>query len=106
MSRILGTAILAAILSAFIPAFPAADAGPQTSKIPLGMPEADVNDDGQVGLADAVTGLKLLTGTIKDASVSVASDVNGDEKIGLAEVIWVRLFWDDLFLRSTVVCRA
>ncbi|MEI7672735.1 MAG: C13 family peptidase, partial [Deltaproteobacteria bacterium] len=61
-------------------------------------PEGDVNGDGDVTLADAILALKVLgeiaptVGTAGGDSadyVTSGADVNGDRKIGMAEVIFI-----------------
>ncbi len=49
--------------------------------------KCDFNGNGKVDLADAVIGLKILTG-MKDYAVPGA-DVNGDNRIGLEEVVYI-----------------
>ena len=54
---------------------------------PSAMP-GDMNNDGTVDLKDAVLGLKLVAGENQE-KVSLDADVNGDEKMGLEEVIYI-----------------
>ncbi|MCX5847337.1 MAG: hypothetical protein NTW12_13425 [Deltaproteobacteria bacterium] len=49
----------------------------------------DVNDDGQLNLADAVLALQVITGISPQQTVYREADVNGDAKIGLDEVIYI-----------------
>lgn len=50
----------------------------------------DVNNDGIVDLADAILGLKAISGSgMGDANISVGADVNDDRKIGIAEVVYI-----------------
>jgi hypothetical protein len=48
----------------------------------------DLNVDRDVTLADAILGLKVVVG-IGSAGVDLRGDVNGDSRIGLAEVIYI-----------------
>jgi hypothetical protein len=50
--------------------------------------DGDIDGDDDVDLADAVTGLKILA-DIPPASVNLGADVNGNQRIGLEEVIYV-----------------
>jgi hypothetical protein len=47
----------------------------------------DVNDDGEITLADAIAALKIQAGLAD--TVTVLADVNADQKIGLAEAVFV-----------------
>jgi len=49
--------------------------------------KGDLDGNGQLNLADAVTGLKVLAGFADAAAIT--ADVDGDGKIGMAEVIYV-----------------
>lgn len=49
----------------------------------------DVNKDGFVNLSDAVLALQVFTGIVPTDVVAVDNDVNGDGKVGMAEVIYV-----------------
>ena len=49
----------------------------------------DVNGDGSVSLNDALAALQAALGIAPSSPVYPAADVNGDDKIGLAEVIFV-----------------
>ena len=49
----------------------------------------DIDDDGEVTLADAALGLKLLCSTAGDTEVTARADVNGDGVVGMAEVVFV-----------------
>ncbi len=49
----------------------------------------DINDDSSIDLRDAVLGLQATTGISTSAVIYIAADVNGDGKIGIAEVIYV-----------------
>jgi len=50
--------------------------------------QGDINGDGNVGLYDAVLGLQALA-RIEFPAVNRGADVNDDDKIGLAEVLYV-----------------
>lgn len=50
--------------------------------------KGDINGDGKVNLADAVLGLKILSGMAGETG-TLAADVNGDNKIGMEEVLFV-----------------
>jgi len=49
----------------------------------------DVNNDLTVNLADAVLALQVISSIIPADRVHASADVNGDGKIGLAEVIYI-----------------
>ena len=52
----------------------------------------DVNGDGNVNVADAILALKIVCGLdTAGENIAVGADVNGDEKIGMAEVIYICL---------------
>ncbi|MGD9972817.1 MAG: dockerin type I domain-containing protein [Desulfatirhabdiaceae bacterium] len=55
---------------------------------PWGAILGDVNSDGLVDLEDIVMILTVLSGD-NTLSVNIEADVNGDEKIGMAEVIYI-----------------
>lgn len=48
----------------------------------------DVNQDGSIGLADAVLALQVVVGMIPTDIVDKGADVNADGKIGIAEAIY------------------
>jgi len=50
--------------------------------------KGDINDDGSLGLADAIIGMRVLTNQ-SPSGVSTAGDVDGDNKIGNADVVYV-----------------
>ncbi len=47
----------------------------------------DVNNDGLVDLRDAISALRVLLDS--NASVHTTGDINGDNKIGLEEVVYI-----------------
>jgi len=49
----------------------------------------DLNMNGIIDLGDAVTGFKLLSGMIEQSLVPKELDIDGDQVIGLSEVIYV-----------------
>jgi hypothetical protein len=52
----------------------------------------DITGGWRVNLLDAIAGLKTLSGTpgqIREDYVSAKIDINGDDKAGLAEVIYI-----------------
>ncbi len=49
----------------------------------------DVDNDGVVTLADSVLSLRIIAGLVDASSVNISADVNGDNKIGVAEVVYV-----------------
>jgi hypothetical protein len=56
-----------------------------TSAVKLG----DVNDDEIIDLADAILALQVVSGITPSEDVYYEADVNGDDRIGLEEVIHV-----------------
>ncbi len=44
---------------------------------------------GTVGLKDAISALKILTGTSINDSINLDEDVNADRKVGLEEVVYI-----------------
>ena len=55
--------------------------------------KGDLNNDGAVNLADAILALKAIGGLnpvgMRFDYATFGTDVNGDKKIGLAEVIYI-----------------
>lgn len=49
----------------------------------------DINDDGDVNLTDAILALQILSGAEPASSVYAEADVDRDDKIGMAEVIYI-----------------
>jgi len=49
----------------------------------------DINGDGAVDLTDAVLCLQIITGVVPGAEVRADADVNGDGKIGPAELLYI-----------------
>lgn len=49
----------------------------------------DLDKDGDITLADAITGLKIISGITSDNEDMTDADVNDDDKIGIEEVIYV-----------------
>jgi len=49
----------------------------------------DINGDGDVGIADAILALRILTGMEQSDTVIKEADVNGDDSIGLAEALYI-----------------
>jgi len=60
---------------------------PEPAVIPL-IP-GDIDDDGDADLGDAILGLQVLSGMEPYQPVFVTADVNGDGKIGMAEVLYI-----------------
>jgi hypothetical protein len=60
---------------------------PEDAALPL-IP-GDIDDDGDADLGDAILGLQVLSGMEPYQPVFVTSDVNGDGKIGMAEVLYI-----------------
>jgi hypothetical protein len=51
--------------------------------------EGDVDGNGMVELNDAIVALKVLSGVDPGVAVCLTADVNGDNKIGIEEVIFI-----------------
>ena len=51
--------------------------------------KGDVNSDGAVNLADAIMALQVISRMITAQTVNKVADVNGDDKIGMAEVLYI-----------------
>jgi hypothetical protein len=49
----------------------------------------DINNDGDVGLRDAIMAMQVISQIVPAASVNKHADVDGDGKIGLSEVIFI-----------------
>ncbi len=49
----------------------------------------DVNQSGEVDLADLILILKVMSGVLTDQTIHVSADVNGDNKIGLREAVYI-----------------
>lgn len=56
---------------------------------PVEVTKGDCNRDGKVDLADAVLALQVLAGIAPSVPIYDEADVNGDQRIGLEEVIYV-----------------
>jgi hypothetical protein len=54
-----------------------------------GVERGDINGDGTVDLADAVSALQILVGLEPSTAVRKEADVNGDGQIGLEEVMYI-----------------
>lgn len=53
-------------------------------------PEAgDMNNDGAINLDDAVLTLQLLSGVMTETPVCKAGDINSNNRIDLAETLWI-----------------
>ncbi len=55
----------------------------------VAVPMGDVNSDLQVTLEDAIAALKAMAGVEKDPAANAGADVDGDGKIGMAEVLYI-----------------
>lgn len=51
-------------------------------------PIGDITDDGDVDLEDSIVALQVLVGISPSTTVDLSGDVNGDDKIGLEEVVY------------------
>jgi Dockerin type I domain len=51
--------------------------------------KGDVNDDSSVDLADAILALQVMAEIEPSATAHKEADVNGDNKIGIEEVIYI-----------------
>lgn len=49
----------------------------------------DIDGNGSVGLEDAILGLQLIVSILPAQNIHVCSDVNGDYRIGLDEVMFI-----------------
>ncbi len=49
----------------------------------------DIDDDGDADIGDAILGLQVISGMEPYQPVFVSGDVNGDRKIGMAEVLYI-----------------
>ncbi|MCP4353912.1 MAG: carbohydrate-binding domain-containing protein [Desulfobacterales bacterium] len=49
----------------------------------------DVNQSGEVDLVDLILILKVMSGVLTDQTIHVSADVNGDNKIGLREAVYI-----------------
>jgi len=65
------------------------DAETKSDYIKVSYIPGDINDDGYVDLGDAVLALQVMSGTTSAGAVYKEADVNGDNKIGLEEVLYV-----------------
>ena len=48
----------------------------------------DVDNSGQIDMADVILSLQAVTGTNPPGGISKKADVNGDGAVGLAEAIY------------------
>ncbi len=63
---------------------------PRQLKLTLASPTpGDVDGDGDTDLADAILALKVINNGSDQTVINPLSDVNGDQKLGLAEVIYI-----------------
>jgi hypothetical protein len=51
--------------------------------------EVSLDGDCLIELSDAILALQLIAGFVPDTTVSLQADVDGDDKIGLAEVVFI-----------------
>jgi hypothetical protein len=51
--------------------------------------KGDLNDDRKVTLADAIMATQVVSGMIQPGAIIIVADVDGDVKIGMAEVIYI-----------------
>lgn len=51
--------------------------------------KGDIDGDGDVDLTDAILALQVMAGIEVSSPVYTEANVNGDNKIGLAEVIYI-----------------
>ena len=51
--------------------------------------QGDLNNDGSVGLADAILTMRVITECTSSSEVCVQAEVNGDDKIGTEEMILI-----------------
>ena len=49
----------------------------------------DFNYDGHTDLTDAIICLKLISGIIPENSIYLNADVNGDDRIGLEDILYI-----------------
>ena len=49
----------------------------------------DINDDGEVDLTDCMLAMQITSGIVTAQNFNIAADVNGDDKIGIEEVIYI-----------------
>jgi len=57
---------------------------------PVNVAKGDVNGDGSIDLKDLILSLRILTdNTIFSQAVCKGADVNGDNRIGIEEVIYI-----------------
>ncbi len=49
----------------------------------------DLNDDGKADLQDAILALKVIAGIVPPENIRADADINGDNKIGFEEVIYI-----------------
>jgi serine protease len=61
----------------------------RTINLVSGLEPGDVNHSNNVNLLDAMVALQILSGMIPAESVFMAAEVNGDDRIGVAEVIHI-----------------
>lgn len=68
----------------------AATEGGSIFNITLSAVFGDVSDDGKVDLSDAILGLRIIAGIAgANERINPNADVNGDKKIGIAEVVYI-----------------
>ena len=49
----------------------------------------DVNGDSYINLKDAILGLQIMIGMLQENPVSMSADVDGDDTIGLVDIIYI-----------------
>lgn len=64
-------------------------AGNRLTKTAVGLVKGDLNGDGLVNPMDAIIGLQIVTGKSLTGPVFPQTGVDGDGKIGMAEVIYI-----------------
>lgn len=58
-------------------------------KLQVPLPPGDINQDGNVGLEDAVLVFQILTQSLSSLNTCGKTDISGDDKIGFEELIFI-----------------
>jgi len=68
---------------------PALSIRPAVVTGPLG---GDIDGDGHLDLADAILGLRITAAVVSDETIFLSADVDSNQKIGIAEVLFILRF--------------
>ena len=62
----------------------------------IGMLQADIDGDGEIGLSDSIIMMQMLSGMTASPNVNIGMDVNGDSRLGLEEMIYIMMHMSEM----------